>query len=78
VNVSSLSAKSLSERAWHAAHGVSTSCAIAVKQYAFLICRRLAVQVLMEVKSGHADGMRSVSYPTKLFYFGCHKPQIGR
>jgi hypothetical protein len=53
VNVSSLLEKSSSERAWHAVHVVSACCAVVVKHYAFLIYRRLAVQVSMEVKSGH-------------------------
>jgi hypothetical protein len=43
------------KRAWHAAHGVRTCCAMAPKHYACLIWRLLAVQVSMEVKSGHAD-----------------------
>jgi hypothetical protein len=70
VNVSSLLAKRSFERAWHVAHSVSTCCAMVVKQYAFPICRPLAVQVLMEVKSGHVEECGgSASVPNKVLFY---------
>jgi hypothetical protein len=79
MNIRSLLTKSSSECAWHAAHCVSACCAVIVKHYAFLIYRRLAVQVSMEVKSGHTkESGVSAFVPIQQNYFGCHKPQISR